>query len=81
MSNRQKLLTFLCFVKSAQHEERWRILKSLFCGRTVEIVFKVNARLAFHEIFEMTDGGQFLVIASQVFGQRFSFHGRFDDDE
>ena len=55
--------------------------KSIFYDRTVEVVFEVNAQFALREIFEMTHRCQYLVIASQIFGQGFGFGGGFDDDE
>lgn len=55
--------------------------KSIFCDRTVEVVFEVNAQFALRKIFQMTDGRQHLVIASQIFGEGIGFGGRFDDEE
>ena len=55
--------------------------KSIFCDRTVEVVFEANAQFALREIFEMTHRCQYLVIASQIFREGFGFGWRFDDDE
>jgi hypothetical protein len=55
--------------------------KSIFCDRTLKVVFEGNAQFAPRDASKMTHRCQGLVIASKIFGPGFGFGKRFDDDE